>query len=221
MPLPRVDLRARRVRCAVRPGSEREPGFDAVRALAAPGRGRHLGPVRLRQPRSRRAAAVRGARRPAGDGRRQRPRPRRPPLPLPRPLGAAGQLEGRALENYLECYHCPVAHPGFSKVIDVDPDAYRLSVEGLRLEPGRARCREEARPRPRRHAPVPVPLPLAEHDDQHLAGPAERLDRALGAARPARRSRRPTTSSARMSPRSGSRSRSRSTPRSRPRTSRW
>ena len=31
-----------------------------------------------------------------------------------------------ALENYLECYHCPVAHPGFSKVIDVDPDAYRL-----------------------------------------------------------------------------------------------
>jgi len=36
-----------------------------------------------------------------------------------------------ALENYLECYHCPVAHPGFSKVIDVDPDSYRLSVDGL------------------------------------------------------------------------------------------
>jgi choline monooxygenase len=33
-----------------------------------------------------------------------------------------------AIENYLECYHCPVAHPGFSKVIDVDPDAYRLEV---------------------------------------------------------------------------------------------
>jgi choline monooxygenase len=33
-----------------------------------------------------------------------------------------------ALENYLECYHCPVAHPGFSKVIDVDPDAYELRV---------------------------------------------------------------------------------------------
>ena len=31
-----------------------------------------------------------------------------------------------ALENYLECYHCAVAHPGFSKVIDVDPDSYRL-----------------------------------------------------------------------------------------------
>jgi phenylpropionate dioxygenase-like ring-hydroxylating dioxygenase large terminal subunit len=36
-----------------------------------------------------------------------------------------------AIENYLECYHCPVAHPGFSKVIDVDPDAYLLRVEGL------------------------------------------------------------------------------------------
>jgi phenylpropionate dioxygenase-like ring-hydroxylating dioxygenase large terminal subunit len=31
-----------------------------------------------------------------------------------------------ALENYLECYHCPVAHPGFSKLINVDPDDYRL-----------------------------------------------------------------------------------------------
>ncbi len=30
------------------------------------------------------------------------------------------------LENYLECYHCPVAHPGFSAVIDVDPDNYAL-----------------------------------------------------------------------------------------------
>ena len=33
-----------------------------------------------------------------------------------------------AMENFLECYHCPVAHPGFSKVIDVDPDAYELTV---------------------------------------------------------------------------------------------
>jgi phenylpropionate dioxygenase-like ring-hydroxylating dioxygenase large terminal subunit len=36
-----------------------------------------------------------------------------------------------AIENYLECYHCPVAHPGFSQVIDVDPDAYELRSEGL------------------------------------------------------------------------------------------
>jgi choline monooxygenase len=32
------------------------------------------------------------------------------------------------MENFLECYHCPTAHPGFSKVIDVDPDAYVLHV---------------------------------------------------------------------------------------------
>jgi choline monooxygenase len=32
------------------------------------------------------------------------------------------------LENFLECYHCPTAHPGFSKVIDVSPDSYRLQV---------------------------------------------------------------------------------------------
>jgi phenylpropionate dioxygenase-like ring-hydroxylating dioxygenase large terminal subunit len=36
-----------------------------------------------------------------------------------------------AMENFLECYHCPVAHPGFSKVIDVDPDAYLLESDGL------------------------------------------------------------------------------------------
>ncbi len=29
-------------------------------------------------------------------------------------------------ENYLECYHCQVAHPGFSKVVDVSVEAYVL-----------------------------------------------------------------------------------------------
>ncbi len=33
-----------------------------------------------------------------------------------------------AIENYLECYHCAVAHPGFSAVVDVSPDAYRLEL---------------------------------------------------------------------------------------------
>ena len=32
-------------------------------------------------------------------------------------------------ENFLECYHCPVAHPGFSAVMDVSPDAYLLEAE--------------------------------------------------------------------------------------------
>jgi phenylpropionate dioxygenase-like ring-hydroxylating dioxygenase large terminal subunit len=34
-------------------------------------------------------------------------------------------------ENFLECYHCAVAHPGFSAAVDVSPDAYRLSADGL------------------------------------------------------------------------------------------
>ncbi len=34
------------------------------------------------------------------------------------------------LENYLECYHCPVAHPGFSAAIDVRPDVYELAAHG-------------------------------------------------------------------------------------------
>ena len=33
-----------------------------------------------------------------------------------------------ACENFLECYHCAVAHPGFSAVVDVSPDAYRLEL---------------------------------------------------------------------------------------------
>jgi phenylpropionate dioxygenase-like ring-hydroxylating dioxygenase large terminal subunit len=37
------------------------------------------------------------------------------------------------LENYLECYHCPVAHPGFSSVIDVTPERYELAETTYRL----------------------------------------------------------------------------------------
>jgi phenylpropionate dioxygenase-like ring-hydroxylating dioxygenase large terminal subunit len=34
-------------------------------------------------------------------------------------------------ENFLECYHCAVAHPGFSASVDVSPDAYLLEANGL------------------------------------------------------------------------------------------
>jgi choline monooxygenase len=34
-------------------------------------------------------------------------------------------------ENFLECYHCAVAHPSLTKAIDVSPDAYGLQVDGL------------------------------------------------------------------------------------------
>jgi phenylpropionate dioxygenase-like ring-hydroxylating dioxygenase large terminal subunit len=36
-----------------------------------------------------------------------------------------------ACENFLECYHCAVAHPGFSAAVDISPDRYRLEAEGL------------------------------------------------------------------------------------------
>ncbi len=37
------------------------------------------------------------------------------------------------LENYLECYHCPVAHPGFSAVMEVGPGRYELTAATHRL----------------------------------------------------------------------------------------
>ncbi|HKN63453.1 MAG TPA: aromatic ring-hydroxylating dioxygenase subunit alpha [Gaiellaceae bacterium] len=33
-------------------------------------------------------------------------------------------------ENFLECYHCQVAHPAFSELVDTSPDAYMLSTDG-------------------------------------------------------------------------------------------
>jgi phenylpropionate dioxygenase-like ring-hydroxylating dioxygenase large terminal subunit len=32
------------------------------------------------------------------------------------------------VENALECYHCPIAHPGFSAVFNVHPDVYKLAT---------------------------------------------------------------------------------------------
>src|SRR5262249_33533558 len=33
-------------------------------------------------------------------------------------------------ENFLECYHCQVAHPAFAAVVDTSTDAYALSTDG-------------------------------------------------------------------------------------------
>ncbi len=35
-----------------------------------------------------------------------------------------------AAENYLECYHCPTAHPGFSRLVEIDPDSYGSRATG-------------------------------------------------------------------------------------------
>ena len=33
-------------------------------------------------------------------------------------------------ENFLECYHCQVAHPAFSELVETSPDAYVLATDG-------------------------------------------------------------------------------------------
>ena len=51
------------------------------------------------------------------------------------------------VENFLECYHCSVAHPALAKVLDVSADAYALAAQGaLASQFGRRRERgDEAR----------------------------------------------------------------------------
>jgi phenylpropionate dioxygenase-like ring-hydroxylating dioxygenase large terminal subunit len=112
------------------PRSEREPDFDPDAFSLLPAQVGSWGPLLFVNPDSTAA--------PLADALG----------PLPRHVESAGVDVSRlrfrerveweiaadwkiAVENYLECYHCPVAHPGFSKVIDVDPDAYLLSTEGL------------------------------------------------------------------------------------------
>ena len=107
------------------PRAEREPGVRPLGAVPASGCRRHLGAVRVRQPRRRRRAARGVARGDPGAGGGIRPRPHRPATAHADRVGAPVNWKN-ALENYLECYHCAVAHPGFSKLLDVDPDAYEL-----------------------------------------------------------------------------------------------
>ena len=108
------------------PRSEADPGFDRRRARPQARAGRQLGTARLRQRRRLRAAA-----------RETRSAScqeivRRGGLDLDAlsfhervsfSLGANWKI---AVENYLECYHCAVAHPSFSEVIDVRLDRYLL-----------------------------------------------------------------------------------------------
>jgi phenylpropionate dioxygenase-like ring-hydroxylating dioxygenase large terminal subunit len=48
-----------------------------------------------------------------------------------------------ACENYLECYHCPVAHKGFSAAFEVSPESYRLEPTGELVLSQFAPSREE------------------------------------------------------------------------------
>ncbi len=93
---------------------------------------------------------------------------------------ASGSIEANwklVVENYLECYHCPVAHKSFSRLIDVDPDAYVLATgrwSSSQFGPGQRAggVGERARSsvRARRADPLePVPLRVAELDAQHAS----------------------------------------------------
>jgi choline monooxygenase len=111
------------------PRSERETGFDAEELSLQPLAVDTWGPFVFVNP-DRDAAPLRDA---LG------------PLPeLVARVLDVGELEFRfrtdfsvdanwkiACENFLECYHCPVAHPGFSAAVDVSADRYRLETDGL------------------------------------------------------------------------------------------
>ena len=74
------------------------------------------------------------------------------------------------VENFLECYHCPTAHPSFSDEVDVHPDRYLLEAHptfAAQFAAGEADRRARA-----------VPPALPEHRPERLPRPGEPLDRA-------------------------------------------
>jgi phenylpropionate dioxygenase-like ring-hydroxylating dioxygenase large terminal subunit len=112
------------------PRSEREPGFDFERFSLLPVRVESWGPLLFVNP-DLEAGPLAEA---LGDMPAHVASSGIDPAKLRFRVRTVWELEANwkiALENYLECYHCPVAHPGFSKVIDVDPDAYVLRSDGL------------------------------------------------------------------------------------------
>jgi choline monooxygenase len=66
-------------------------------------------------------------------------------------------------ENFLECYHCPTAHPGFSAVMDVSVDAYLLETSGGRMS-------QHSPPRPEPHGAYD-PTGEVERGQFHLLFP--------------------------------------------------
>lgn len=77
-----------------------------------------------------------------------------------------------AVENYLECYHCAVAHPGFSAAIDVAPSRYLLEAAGATM----------SQYGPARHSAGTRVLPAGEIEEaqSHLIFPNTSIDIAPG-----------------------------------------
>ena len=139
---------------------------------------RPLGPVRLRQPRSDGAAAgatCMGAipdevARAGYDVERMRLVERREYL-----IECNWKVY---VDNYLEGYHLPIAHPDLFKELDYDAyrvETFRYYSQAARADPraeaGRgARARPPLRAHGRRRGGRPLLLALPEHDVQHLPG---------------------------------------------------
>ena len=79
------------------------------------------------------------------------------------------------VENFLECYHCPTAHPSFSDEVDVNPDRYLLEAHPT-FAAQFARGEADRRARP-------VSPALPEHRPERLPRAGEPLDRADRARR--------------------------------------
>ena len=127
VPVPRVDVRPRR---AAARGAARGLRRRTTSALA-PVRLERWGPF-LFVNAGRRRRAARGLR--SGRFRRRSPSSASTSTRCSSITAPSGRVAANwkvVAENFLECYHCAVAHPGFSALVDVSPDAYRLEVGRL------------------------------------------------------------------------------------------
>ncbi len=110
-------------------------------------------------------------------------------------------------ENFLECYHCQVAHPQLASMLDTSTEAYALSTDG-RLSSQRGPTREGGGTRMHLDGELPrgqFHFLWPNLGREHLPGPAEHLDRAdRPASRPTAPTGSSTTSSAPRSTRRGS-----------------
>ena len=200
VPVPRLDVRPRRPppRCAAQRGGA---GLPAGRARPRAGRGRHLGPVRLRERRPRAGAARAGARLAAraGRGARARRRLARPPLAL-------GGRDRGELEDRLRELPRVLPLPGRASRLQ---RADRRLARGVRALDGRAPL-DPARPAAdgdaRRTCCRARSSTSSGRTSRSTSSPAGRTSRSGRPCRgrPTARTASSTTSSARTSSRPGS-----------------
>ena len=142
VPVPRLDVRARRHACATRRAPTGSPDFPKDELSLVPVQVDIVGAVRLRQPRP--ATAGRSPRCSASSPRSS-PRAASTSTRSSSTSAATGALGANwkvAIENYLECYHCPVAHPGLQR----DDRRRRRHLRVLDRSAGRRASARRSRP---------------------------------------------------------------------------